>query len=63
MLYYKFHKINLNLGGSNIDSTDWIKNKKTTINLINKKDNKCSQYTVIEIKKDPHGIKQKLNLL
>ena len=36
LFYYKFHKINLNRG--------WIKNKKATINPINKKDNKCFQY-------------------
>ena len=28
LLYYKFHKISLNRGGSNINSPDWIKNKK-----------------------------------
>ena len=32
-------------GGSYIDS-DWIKNKKATINPINKKGNKCFQYGV-----------------
>ena len=37
LLYYKCHKINLNRGGSYIDSPDWIKNKKTTVNPINKK--------------------------
>ena len=41
LLYYKYHKINPNHGGSYIDSPDWIKQKKATINLINKKDNKC----------------------
>ena len=40
LLYYKCHKINPNRGGSNIDSPDWIKNKKATINPFNKKDNK-----------------------
>ena len=35
LLYQKFHKINPNRGGSYIDSPDWIKNKKATINLIN----------------------------
>ena len=35
--YYKCHKINPNRGGSYIDSPDWIKSKKTAINLINKK--------------------------
>ena len=29
LLYYKFHKISLNRGGSYIDSPDWIKNKKS----------------------------------
>ena len=45
-MYYKCHKINPNCDGSYIDSRDWIKNKKTTINPINKKDNKCFQYPV-----------------
>ena len=40
-------QINSNLGGSYIDSLEWMKNKKATINPINKKDNKCFQYTVI----------------
>ena len=57
LLYYKFHKINPNRGGSYMDSPDWVKNKKATINPINKIDNKCFQYTVtvalnhVEIKK------------
>ena len=46
LLYYKCHKINPNHGGSYIGSPDWIKNKKVTINSINKKDNKCFQYSV-----------------
>ena len=62
LLYNKCEKINLNHGGSYTDSPDWIKKKKTTINPINKKDNKCFQYTVTvalnyeEIKKDPQRI-------
>ena len=40
LLYYKCYKINLNLGGSYIDSPDSIKNKKATINSINKGDKK-----------------------
>ena len=35
LLHYKCHKVNPNRGGSYIDSPDWIKNKKATINLIN----------------------------
>ena len=41
LLYYKCHEINPNHGKSWIDSPDWIKNKKATINTINKKDKKC----------------------
>ena len=47
LLYYKCHKVNPNHGRSYIDFPDWIKNKKATVNPIKKKDNKCSQYTVI----------------
>ena len=51
-------KINPNRGESYVDSPDWIKNKKTTINPINKKYNNCFQYAVTvmlnheEIKRD-----------
>ena len=44
-LYYEFHKINLNRGGSYVDSPHWLKNKIATINLINKKD-KIFQHAV-----------------
>ena len=47
-LYYKCQKINPSRGESHIDSPDWIKNKKATINLINKKDKKF-QYDVIVV--------------
>ena len=40
LLYYSPHKINLNRGGSYVNSPDWIKIKKATINPKNK-DNKC----------------------
>ena len=45
LLYYKCHKINLNHGGSYIDSPHQIKNKKAAINLFNQKGT-CFQYTV-----------------
>ena len=32
LIYYKCHKVNFKRRGSYIDSQDWIKNKKTTIN-------------------------------
>ena len=62
ILYYNCHKTNTNSDESYLDSPDWIKNKKATINLINKKDNKCFQYDVTvaliyeERKKDPQRI-------
>ena len=62
LLPYKCHKINPNRGGSYIGSPDLIRNKKGTINPINKKDNKCFQYAVTvtldneEIKNDPQRI-------
>ena len=46
LLYHKFHKTNFKRGGSYVDSPDWIKNKKATINPIDKKDNKCFQYAL-----------------
>ena len=32
LLSYRLHKISLNRGGSYIDSPEWLKNKKATIN-------------------------------
>ena len=49
-------------GGSYIDSPEWIKNKKATINPNNEKDDRCFQYTIAvalnykKIKKDPQRI-------
>ena len=40
----KVHKISFKHCGSNIDSADWKKTEKTTVNLINKNDNKHFQY-------------------
>ena len=38
-------KINSNSGGLYTDSLNWIKNKKETINLINRGNNKSFQYS------------------
>ena len=46
LLNYNCHKINQNQGGSYKDSPDWIKNKKTVTNPINKNENKWFQYAV-----------------
>ena len=39
-LYCKCHKINLSQGGPYMDISSWVKNKKATVNPINKND-KC----------------------
>ena len=44
-LYYNLNKISLSRGGSYIDSPEWLKNKKATINPKNN-DDKCFQYAV-----------------
>ena len=61
LLYYKLHKISLNRGGSYINSPEWLKNKKASINPKNS-DHKYFQYAVAValnyeyIKKDPQRI-------
>ena len=35
LMYYKCHKVNFRRGGSYIDSPDWVKKKKATINPKN----------------------------
>ena len=44
-LYYDFNKISISRGGSYVDSPQWLKNKKSTINSKNN-DYKCFQYAV-----------------
>ena len=46
LLEYHLHKISLNRGSSYINSPEWLKNKKVTINPQNTKDNKCFQYAI-----------------
>ena len=43
LLEYKLNKISLNRVGSYIDSQEWLKNKKASINPKNNNDN-CFQY-------------------
>ena len=67
-LYYKFHKISLNLGGSYTDSPKWLKNEKATINPRNN-DDKCFQFAVVvilnyqNIKNNPENISKLSHLL
>ena len=46
LLFYKCYKINFKHGGSYIDYPDWTKDKKATINPMDKNDNKCFQHAV-----------------
>ena len=45
LLYYHLQKIGLKRGGSHIDSPEWLKNKKATINPKNNDDN-CFQFAL-----------------
>ena len=40
-LHYKLHKVDLNRGGTCIDSPRWLKNKKATINPKNMNHDRC----------------------
>ena len=67
LLYYNLQKVGLKRSGSYIHSSEWLKNKRTTINPQNNADN-CFQYalTAHEIIKALQIILkeyQKLNLL
>ena len=44
----KLHKISLNRGGSYIDSSKWLKNKKATINPKSY-DEKCWKYAITAV--------------
>ena len=45
LLYHHLHKISLNRAGSYIDSPEWLKAKRATINPKNK-NNKCFKYAI-----------------
>ena len=45
-LHYYLQKIDINRSGSYIDSPEWIKDKKATINPKNTDDNNCFQYSI-----------------
>ena len=61
VLYYDLNKISLSRGKSYIDSPEWVKNKKTTINP-NNNDDRCFQYALTvalnyeQIKNNPERI-------
>ena len=47
LFYYNLNKIKLNWCGLYIDSLDWIKSKKASINPVNENGNKYFQYAAI----------------
>ena len=47
LLYYHFQRIDIRRGESYITSSDWITNKKATINPKNEKDNECFKWSII----------------
>ena len=61
LLYYHLQKTSLKKGGSNVNSSEWLKNKRATINPKNNYNN-CFQYVLtiafnyLNIKKDPQRI-------
>ena len=46
LLYHYFHKIDMRKSESCIESPEWIKNKKATINPKNIDDDNCFQYSI-----------------
>ena len=68
LLYYHLQKIGLKRGGSYIDSPEWLKNKKATINPKNNDDN-CFQYALTialnykQIKSHPERISKDKSLI
>ena len=47
LMDYKFHKVSLKRGRSYLESHECLLNKGATINLKNKKDDKCFQYAIV----------------
>ena len=62
LLYYSLHITRLRRGKSYIESPEWLRNKRATINPKNKKDDKCFQYALTvalrdqNIERDPQRI-------
>ena len=46
LLDYKLHKTSLKRGGLYVESPEWLKIERATINPKNKKDDKCFQYAL-----------------
>ena len=61
-LYYDLNKISLNRSVSYIDSPEWLKNKKATINPKNN-DDKCFQYALTAALNDEQILKNPQRIL
>ena len=49
LLHYKFDKINLNRGGSYMESPKWLKNKKATKNLSPPPKKKTKTFSMLKL--------------
>ena len=64
LTHVQFHRIELNRGSSFIDSSEWVKNKRATINPKNTEGNYCFAYAITaalyheEIGRDPQRIRK-----
>ena len=47
LMDYKLPRVRLNRGGSYIKSSEWLENKKATINPKNKNDDECLWWSTI----------------
>ena len=47
LMDYKLPRVRLNRGGSYIKSSEWLENKKATINPKNKNDDECLRWSII----------------
>ena len=46
LLYYYFHRIDMRRGETYIETPEWLKNKKTTMNPKNIDDDNCFKYSI-----------------
>ena len=44
---YKLHRVHLKRGGSYVKSSEWLANKKATINPKNENDDECLRWSII----------------
>ena len=47
LMNYKLHRVHLKRGGSYVKSSEWLANKKATINPKNENDDECLRWSII----------------